>query len=243
MSEQGERLQKVMAHAGVGSRRACEELIAQGRVRVDGVIVTTLGTRVDPNRSIIHVDDMRVMLNDDLVTIALNKPQGVLSTMDDDRGRPTLAEFVEDREERLYHVGRLDFESEGLILLSNDGELTHRLTHPSFEVPKTYLATVEGQVPRGLTKRMLGGVELEEGMVAADRFVIKELGMNASIVEITLHSGANRVVRRMMDQVGFPVMRLVRTQFGTINLGHLKTGRKRLVRGSELAALMHSVGL
>lgn len=242
MSEQGERLQKVMAHAGVGSRRACEDLIDQGRVSVDGQTVTRLGTRVTPDQ-IIRVDGERITFDESKVTIALHKPAGVVSTMDDDLGRNSLAEFVELREERLYHVGRLDTDTEGLILLSNDGELTHRLTHPSYEVPKTYVATVEGQVNRSIIRRLEEGVQLEDGFVKADKVKIIEMGLPNSIIEITLHSGANRVVRRMLDAIHHPVVRLVRTQFGTITLGRLKVGRSRVIGGSELAALMKSVDL
>ncbi|MGO1459848.1 MAG: pseudouridine synthase [Flaviflexus sp.] len=242
MSEQGERLQKVMAHAGVGSRRACEDIIEQGRVSVDGKTVTRLGTRVQPGQ-IIRVDGERVTFDESKVTIALHKPAGIVSTMEDEMGRPSLDQFVGDRDERLYHVGRLDQETEGLILLSNDGDLTHRLTHPSYEVPKTYVATVEGQINKGATNRLEKGVTLEDGVVKADKVKIIEMGLPNSIIEITLHSGANHVVRRMLDAVGFPVVRLVRTQFGTIGLGRLKPGKSRIVGGSELAVLMKSVDL
>lgn len=242
MSEQGERLQKVMAHAGVGSRRTCEEIIESGRVSIDGRTVTRLGTRVTPEQ-IIRVDGERIIFDESKVTMALHKPAGVVSTMEDEMGRPSLAQFIEDRTERLYHVGRLDQETEGLILLSNDGELTHRLTHPSYEIPKTYVATVEGQVNRTLQRTLENGVNLDEGLVKADRVKIIEMGLPNSIVEITLHSGANRVVRRMFEAAGFPVVRLVRTQFGTISIGRIKPGRSRLIRGSELGALMKSVDL
>ena len=242
MSEQGERLQKVMAHAGVGSRRACEEIIEQGRVTIDGKLVTRLGTRVRADQ-LIRVDGERVTFDESKVTMALHKPAGIVSTMEDEMGRPSLAQFIEDRTERLYHVGRLDQETEGLILLSNDGDLTHRLTHPSYEIPKTYVATVEGQVNRTLQRRLENGINLEEGLVKADSVKIIEMGLPNSIVEITLHSGANHVVRRLFETAGFPVVRLVRTQFGSISLGRLKPGRSRIIGGSELGALMKSVDL
>lgn len=241
MSE-GERLQKAMARAGVGSRRSNEILIDQGRVSVDGVQVTEQGTRVRPGQ-VIRVDGERITFDESKVTMALHKPAGVVSTMDDDQGRDSLAQFVADRPERLFHVGRLDLETEGLILLSNDGELTHRLTHPSYEVSKKYVATVDGQVGRGIVKALLAGVRLEEETVAADDAKIVEFGKFASILEITLHSGQNRVVRRMFDALGHPVTRLVRTQFATISLGRLKPGKSRIIRGSELGALMKSVDL
>lgn len=242
MTQQGERLQKVMAQAGVGSRRACEELIDQGRVSVDDAQVTRQGMRVTPDQ-VIRVDGERINFDETKVTIALHKPVGIVSTMDDDLGRPGLSKILENREERLYHVGRLDQDSEGLLLVSNDGELTHRLTHPSFEVSKTYIATVEGMVGRGIVKALTGGVELEDGIARADSAKIIEMGTKASIIELTLHSGRNRVVRRMFDELGHPVQRLVRTHFGTISLGRLKPGQYRVIGGSELGALMKSVGL
>lgn len=239
----GERLQKVLAHAGVGSRRACEDLITQGRVEVNGVTVRELGIRVDPETAVIHVDGNRVQLNEEMLTVALYKPPGVVSTMIDDQGRPTLSDYVEDYTQRLVHVGRLDIETEGLILLSNDGELTHRLTHPSFEVPKTYIARVEGQVTRGLTRVLEQGITLEDGPIKVDQFVLRESALRNSIVEITLHSGRNRIVRRMMEEVGHPVMELVRTRFGNITIGRLKPGKTRVIAGSELGALMKLVDL
>ncbi|MDO4887981.1 MAG: pseudouridine synthase [Actinomycetaceae bacterium] len=239
----GQRLHKVMAHAGVGSRRACENLISQGRVTVNGQVVTELGTRVDPATAVVHVDGTRVQLDTSLVTLALYKPPGVVSTMVDDLGRPALAQYVANRTERLVHVGRLDQDTEGLILLSNDGELTHRLTHPSYEVPKTYVARVEGTVTRGLGRVLKQGITLEDGPIKVDGFVLREAARRNSIVEITLHSGRNRIVRRIMDEVGHPVMELVRTKFGTVQVGHLKPGKTRVVAGSELGALMKLVGL
>lgn len=239
----GERLQKVLAHAGVGSRRACEALIEQGRVSVDGVVVRQLGIRVNPETAVLHVDGNRVQLDETKVTLVCYKQRGIVSTMSDDQGRPTLADYVADRTERLYHVGRLDAETEGLILLTNDGELAHRLTHPSYEVPKTYIARVEGTVTRGLTKVLEKGITLEDGPVKADKFIVREVGKKHSIVEITLHSGRNHIVRRMMEDVGFPVIDLVRTQFGNIVIGRLKPGQVRTVAGSELGALMRMVNL
>ncbi|GAA1647837.1 pseudouridine synthase [Georgenia ruanii] len=239
----GVRLQKVLAGAGLGSRRACEEIIAAGRVTVDGQVVRELGVRVDPTRAVIHVDGLRVQLDDSIVTLALNKPRGVVSTMDDDRGRPSLAQFVADRPERLFHVGRLDADTEGLILLTNDGELAHRLAHPSYEVLKTYLATVEGRVPRSLGQKLKQGVELDDGPVRVDSFTVKETTADASLVEVVLHEGRNRIVRRLMDAVGHPVTRLVRTRIGPVRLGTLKPGRTRVIAGAELGQLMREVGL
>ncbi|MFY9262988.1 MAG: rRNA pseudouridine synthase [Actinomycetaceae bacterium] len=239
----GERLQKVLAHAGVASRRAAEKMIEDGRVSVDGKIVRQLGLRVDPQRAIIHVDGNRVQLDQNLITIALYKEPGVVSTLSDDQGRPTLQKYIEEYPERLVHVGRLDIDTEGLLLMSNDGELVHRLTHPSYEVPKTYIARVEGQVTRGLEKVMEKGITLEDGPIKADRFVVRESQRRNSIIEITLHSGRNRIVRRMMEEVGHPVMELVRTQFGNITVGRLKPGQTRVIGGSELGALMSLVDM
>ncbi|WP_172120019.1 pseudouridine synthase [Actinomyces faecalis] len=251
----GERLQKVLAHAGVASRRACEDLISAGRVSVDGVVVTEPGVRVDPTRQEIRVDGSRVLTNPDVITVLLHKPAGVVTTMDDPQGRPTVAElgaqFVsEHREElehpeavRLVHVGRLDTETEGLLLLSNDGELAHRLMHPSFETSKTYVAIVEGQVESWVPRRLRQGIELEDGLVQADRVVVKDSGPAGSIVEITLHSGRNRIVRRMLDAVGHPVTRLARTRLGPLGIGGLRPGQMRLLTGEEIAALQQEVGL
>ncbi len=239
----GVRLQKVLAGAGLGSRRACEEIITTGRVTVDGQVVRELGVRVDPVHAVIHVDGLRVQLDDSLVTLALNKPRGVVSTMDDDRGRPSLAQFVADRPERLFHVGRLDAETEGLILLTNDGELAHRLAHPSYEVLKTYMATVEGRVPRSLAQKLKNGVELDDGPARVDSFVVKETTADASLVEVVLHEGRNRIVRRLMDAAGYPVTRLVRTRIGPVRLGTLRPGSTRVIAGTELGGLMREVGL
>ncbi|MFC5280357.1 pseudouridine synthase [Arcanobacterium canis] len=239
----GERLQKILSHAGVASRRAAEELISEGRVEVNGQVIRQLGIRVDPTSVSIHVDGMPVQLDQSKFTVAVYKEPGVVSTMHDDQGRRTLAEYVSDRPERLFHVGRLDIDTEGLILLTNDGELAHRLTHPSYEIPKTYIARVEGTVTRGLGKVLEKGITLEDGPINVDKFVLRESQRKNSIIEVTLHSGRNRIVRRMMEEVGHPVMELVRTQFANIQVGHLKPGRYRQVAGSELGALMHMVGM
>lgn len=239
----GERLQKVLAHAGIASRRACEEMIAEGRVEVNGEIVTEMGRRVDPAVDVIHVDGTRVVLNPEHLTIALNKPTGVVSTMSDPEGRPTLADFTKRYNTRLFHVGRLDTDTQGLILLTNDGDLAHRLAHPSHEIPKTYLASVNGRVPRGIVRTLKKGVELEDGVARADAAKVVEVAPMASILEITLHDGRNRIVRRMLDAAGHPVIELVRVQVGPIKLGDLGSGRSRVISGPELGSLMRAVGL
>ena len=239
----GVRLQKVLATAGLGSRRVCEDIIAAGRVSVDGVVVRELGVRVDPRTAVIHVDGLRVQLDTSVVTLALNKPLGVVSTMHDPQGRPSLAQFVADRPERLFHVGRLDAETEGLLLLTNDGELANRLAHPSHEVLKTYLATVEGRVKPGVGVRLRAGIQLEDGPVKVDAFRVVDATPTQTLVEVVLHEGRNRIVRRTLDAVGHPVVRLVRTQVGPIRLGHLTPGRTREITGRELGQLMAAVGL
>ncbi len=239
----GIRLQKVLASAGVGSRRACEALISQGRVKVDGQVVRELGTRVDPDAVTIHVDDLRINIEDAHVTLALNKPVGVVSSMADEFERPDLSQFVDGRSERLFHVGRLDTDTDGLILLTNDGELAHRLAHPSYEIPKVYVAHVEGIVRRGVPNRLAAGVVLEDGPVEVSSFKVIEQGPESAIVEITLHEGRKHIVRRLLDEIGHPVISLTRVAFGSIRLDSLKPGRTRVIAGNELAHLMKTVGL
>ena len=248
----GQRLQKVLAHAGVASRRACEQLIADGRVSVDGITVTEAGVRVDPLTQEIRLDGSRILTNPELITLMLHKPAGVVTTMDDPEGRPTVAQYGRDYlaehpelpdSLRLVHVGRLDTETEGLLLLSNDGELSHRLMHPSFEIAKTYVAIVEGQVEPWVPRKLRRGIELEDGEAKADRVTVKDSGPRGSIVEITLHSGKNRIVRRMLDAVGHPVTRLARTRLGPLRLGNLRPGQTRPLSGEEIAALQQEVGL
>ncbi|MCZ0912757.1 pseudouridine synthase [Gordonia amicalis] len=244
--EDGVRLQKVLAQAGVASRRGAEEMIAAGRVKVDGVVVTEQGLRINPDTAIIHVDDARVIMDETRQYLAFNKPKGWQSTMADDQGRPCVGDVVAERVmagQRLFHVGRLDADTEGLLLLTNDGELAHRLMHPSFEVPKTYLATLKGEVPRGIARQLREGIELEDGPVKVDRFTVIEVHEGQSLVRITLHEGRNRIVRRMMDEVGFPVTKLVRTHVGTVALGEQRPGSLRVLGNDEVGALYKAVGL
>ena len=231
------RLQKVLAAAGVGSRRACEELISAGRVTVDGRVVTEMGLRVDPGTAVIAVDGDRINVREDLVYLALNKPRGVLSAMSDSRGRPTVADLVADRPERLFHVGRLDADSEGLLLLTNDGELAHRLMHPSFGVAKTYLATVPAPVDREVARRLREGVRLDDGAVRVDAFRVVQTSGDRAIVEVVLHEGRKHIVRRLLAEVGHPVQRLVRTAIGPVRLGGQRAGTTRDLTRTELAAL------
>ncbi|MFG2058070.1 pseudouridine synthase [Micromonospora sp. NPDC048930] len=240
--EGAERLQKVLAAAGVGSRRACEDLIFRRRVTVNGR-VAQLGDKADPARDVIHVDGERLQADVRLVYVAMNKPRGVVTTMADEKGRTELADFIGARlEQRVYHVGRLDADSEGLLLLTNDGTLAHKLMHPSYEVLKTYLAEVAGPIPRNLGKRLTAGVELEDGPVKVDSFkVVDSLGKTAQ-VELTLHEGRKHIVRRLMAEMGHPVSRLIRTSIGPIKLGDLRTGRLRRLTNAEVAALFKAVG-
>lgn len=239
----GVRLQKVLAGAGLGSRRSCEGLIRAGRVTVDGLRVEQQGVRVDPSSAVIHVDGLRVQLDQTSLTLALHKPAGVLSTMADEQHRPDLSAYVAGRGERLFHVGRLDAETTGLILLTNDGELAHRLTHPSYEVMKTYVAQVEGHITGAVRRRLLAGVQLDDGPAAVDSLSIRASSSTASIVELDLHEGRNRIVRRLLAEVGHPVTKLSRTRIGPIRLGALKSGATREIGGKDLGELMAAVGL
>ncbi|MFJ8213462.1 pseudouridine synthase [Streptomyces sp. NPDC096033] len=238
---EGERLQKVLARAGMGSRRACEELIEQARVEVNGEIVTEQGKRVQPKDEI-KVDGLTVATQSYLF-FALNKPAGVVSTMEDPDGRQCLGDYVTNRETRLFHVGRLDTETEGIILLTNHGELAHRLTHPKYGVQKTYVAAITGSLPRDIGKRLKDGIELEDGWARADNFrVVDQVGKNY-LVEVTLHEGRKHIVRRMLSEAGFPVDKLVRTAFGPIELGDQKSGWLRRLTNTEVGMLMREVGL
>jgi 23S rRNA pseudouridine2605 synthase len=245
-SPEGVRLQKVLSQAGIASRRAAELMITAGRVEVDGHVVTELGTRVDPHLSVVRVDGARVMLDDTLVHLALNKPRGMHSTMSDDLGRPCIGDLIEHRvrgNKKLIHVGRLDADTEGLILLTNDGELAHRLMHPSYEVPKSYVAMVNGTVPRGLGKILRAGVELEDGPVAVDDFAVVDSVPGKTMVRVTLHEGRKRIVRRLLAEVGHPVESLVRTEIGAVSLGNQRPGSIRPLRRDEIGALYKAVGL
>ena len=239
----GVRLQKLMAAGGVGSRRVCENLIEQGRVEVDGQVVTELGVRINPQTQVVHVDGVRVNLDEDRVYLAFNKPKGVVTTMHDELGRVSLEDYVGNREQRLFHVGRLDADTEGLLLLTNDGDLAHRLQHPAYGVLKTYVATIRGPVQRDVGKRLREGVELEDGPVSVDSFRIVDHQPGKAMVEVVLHEGRKHVVRRMLEAVGHPVLELVRTEVGPIRLADLKSGRTRRLNKAEIGALYKAAGL
>ena len=242
-SRDGIRLQKVLADAGVASRRASEQLIAEGRVSVDGAVVRVQGTRVDPQRAVVRVDGERIPVARGQVYLAANKPLGMVSTMADPQGRACLGDLVADREERLFHVGRLDADTEGLILLTNDGSAAHRLAHPSFGVKKVYRAVVAGPLGRDVGARLRSGIELDDGIAAIDTFRVIDQSGDRAQVELTLHVGRHRVVRRLMDEVGHPVRQLVRLEFGPIRLGRLRPGDVRRITGAELGGLLDEVDL
>jgi 23S rRNA pseudouridine2605 synthase len=237
------RLQKLLAQSGVASRRKCEELMLAGEVEVDGQVVTRLGTKVDPATAVVRVSGRRLPPVSAHVYLVLNKPRGVVSTMSDPEGRRTLSDFVADRSERLFHVGRLDTDTDGLILLTNDGDFAQRLAHPSYEVEKTYVAEVAGRVDRGTVRTLLDGVVLDDGPVEVRRARVISTTADRGIVELVVHEGRNRIVRRLLDQVGHPVQRLTRTAIGPVRIGALRTGSLRELSRDEVGSLLDVAGL
>jgi len=239
----GVRLQKLLAAAGVGSRRTCENLISAGRVEVDGHIVTELGVRIDPHTQTVHVDGSRVQLDESRVYLAFNKPLGVVSTMSDDLGRPCVGDFVSNRKERLFHVGRLDADTEGLLLLTTTVTSPTGSSTRHYGVLKTYLAQIPGPVPRDLGKRLRAGIELVDGPVKIDSFKLVDSAPGKALVEVQLHEGRKHVVRRLLEAVGHPVITLVRTDVGPIRLGDLRSGRMRSLNRPEIGQLYSAAGL
>jgi 23S rRNA pseudouridine2605 synthase len=235
-----QRLQKVLAASGVASRRVCEDLISAGRVTVDGRRAT-LGDKVEPTTAEIYVDGERVITDRSRVYLMMNKPKGVVSTMDDEKGRTALADYLPFVGQRIYHVGRLDQDSEGLMLLTNDGDLAHKLMHPSFGVNKTYLVQIPGPVPRGLSREMRTGIELEDGPAKLDSFRVVDSVGRSALVEVVLHEGRKHIVRRMFDAVGHPVTRLVRVAIGPVKLGDLRAGKTRRLNSQEISDLFKAV--
>ena len=233
----GVRVQKVLAAAGVGSRRHCEGLIAAGRVSVDGVVVTEQGVRVDPNSAVVRLDGARIPTADHLVVYAFNKPRGMLTTMKDPRGRPCVGDKVAEIDRRLFHVGRLDADSEGLLLLTNDGDLAHNLTHPTRGVAKTYVAWVPGPVRSATLTRLRAGVPIDDRIVEVDSARVRERDGARVLVEVVIHEGRKHIVRRLLAAVGHPVVRLVRTRIGPLSLGSLPPGQVRLLSADERRAL------
>jgi 23S rRNA pseudouridine2605 synthase len=241
------RLQKLLAQSGVASRRKCEELMLEGLVVVDGEVVTRLGTKVDPRTAVIRVDGKRLPPISEKVYLVLNKPRGVVSTMSDPEGRRTISDLVADRPERLFHVGRLDTDTSGLLLLTNDGDFAQRMAHPSYEVDKTYVAEVDGEVTKETVATLLEGVELDDGPVTVTKARIISVsgrGRGAkSIVEMVIHEGRNRIVRRLLEQLGHPVRRLTRTAIGPVQLVGLDSGALRDLTLAELGQLLDSAQL
>ena len=237
------RLQKLLAQSGVASRRKCEELMLDGQVEVDGEVVTRLGTKVDPATAVVRVAGRRLPPISPHVYLVLNKPRGVVSTMSDPEGRRSLEELTRDRPERLFHVGRLDTDTDGLLLLTNDGDFAQRVAHPSYELDKTYVAEVAGLVDRATTRALLAGVELEDGPVAVSSVRVVSRHGERSIVELVIHEGRNRIVRRLLAQVGHPVRRLTRTAVGPVLLRGMSTGEVRDLTRDELGVLLDAAHL
>ena len=241
------RLQKLLAQSGVASRRRCEELMLAGLVEVDGEVVTRLGTKVDPRTAVIRVEGRRLPPVSDHVYLVLNKPRGVVSTMSDPEGRRTLSDLLADRPERLFHVGRLDTDTDGLLLLTNDGDFAQQVAHPSYELEKTYVAEVDGVVDKATVRRLRAGVELDDGPVEVHSCRVVSTSRSAkgdrSIVELVIHEGRNRIVRRLLDEVGHPVRRLTRTAIGPVVLRGLAPGELRELTGDELGTLLDAAKL
>jgi len=233
------RLNKIIADAGITSRRGADELIIDGRVSVDGFTCRELGAKFDPQMVKVMVDGETIARTLTKSYVVLHKPKGVLSTMYDPEGRPSLADFIDLRKERLFHVGRLDKDSEGLILLTNDGDLTFRATHPSFGLEKTYIIEFDGKLPVGAEKTLLKGIELEDGIGRVLSF--KQL--SPQWIEVTIHEGRYHIIRRLMEAVDVTVMRLIRTNFGPISLGDTPEGRWRDLNAGELANLQKALQL
>ena len=245
-SGEGIRLQKVLAAAGVASRRMSDKLIDEGGVEVNADIVTRQGVRVDPDHDVIRVDGSRVVVDETMQYFALNKPRGVQSTMHDDMGRPCVGDIVGekvDAGQRLFHVGRLDAATQGLLILTNDGELANRLIHPKYGIKKTYLATVLGEVDKKDLRRLTQGIELDDGIARADDADIIDVWQGRSLVKVVLHEGRKHIVRRMLKAAGFPVQELVRTKIHTVQLGEQTPGTLRALNRSELTSLFNAVDM
>jgi len=241
MSE--ERLQKILSRAGIASRRAAEKLILEGRVKVNDEIITELGTKIDPSECTIKVDGRKITLEEQKIYLILNKPKGILSTAKDDRGRKTVIDLIEDVDERIYPVGRLDFNTEGLILLTNDGDLMNALLHPKFQIKKTYLARVSGKINERKLDKLRMGIRLEDGMTAPAEVYLIQSDENSAEVELTIHEGRNRQVRRMFAAIGCDVKKLKRIHFADLTVEGLKAGHYRHLTKLEIEKLYKMTGL
>ena len=232
------RLNKIIADAGIASRRAADQLILEGRVSVDGEIIIELGGKYDPEINDVKVDGESLSINKSKTYLAFHKPAGIISTMSDPEGRANLGDYFKDRKDRLYHVGRLDKDSEGIILLTNDGDLAHRATHPSYRLEKRYLVEVEGEFNKQMSDQLLQGVRLEDGLARAMKVVhARAVSKNHHWVEITIHEGRFHIIRRLIESLGLKVLRLIRLDFGPINLGDMKPGRHRVLNSQEMTNL------
>ncbi len=232
------RLNKIIADAGIASRRAADQLILEGRVSVDGQIIIELGGKYDPEINDVKVDGESLSINKSKTYLAFHKPAGIISTMSDPEGRANLGDYFKDRKDRLYHVGRLDKDSEGIILLTNDGDLAHRATHPSYGLEKRYLVEVEGEFNKQMSDQLLQGVRLEDGLARAMKVVhARAVSKNHHWVEITIHEGRFHIIRRLIESLGLKVLRLIRLDFGPINLGDMKAGRHRVLNSQEMTNL------
>ena len=232
------RLNKIIADAGISSRRAADQLILDGRVTVDGSVVIELGGKYDPEINEIKVDGESLSISKSKTYLAFHKPAGIISTMSDPEGRANLGDYFKDRRDRLYHVGRLDKDSEGIILLTNDGDLAHRATHPSYGLEKRYLVEIEGEFNKQMSDQLLQGVRLEDGLARAMKVVhARAVSKNHHWVEITIHEGRYHIIRRLIESLGLKVLRLIRLDFGPINLGDMKAGRHRVLNSQELTNL------
>ena len=232
------RLNKIIADAGIASRRAADQLILDGRVTVDGSVVIELGGKYDPEINEVKVDGESLSISKSKTYLAFHKPAGIISTMSDPEGRANLGDYFKDRKDRLYHVGRLDKDSEGIILLTNDGDLAHRATHPSYGLEKRYLVEIEGEFNKQMSDQLLQGVKLEDGLARAMKVVhARAVSKNHHWVEITIHEGRYHIIRRLIESLGLKVLRLIRLDFGPINLGDMKAGRHRVLNSQELTNL------
>lgn len=237
------RLQKILADAGVASRRKAEEMILEGRVKVDGKVIRVLGSKVDPNKSEVEVDGEVIHQQKSKIYLALNKPRGILSTLSDPENRPHLGDLLQDRRERLFHVGRLDKESEGLLLLTNDGDLAHRATHPSFSLPKNYLLELRGGVSKEIADAFRQGIELDDGMAKVDKLTVLPGQPGRTLFDVVIHDGRNQILRRMAEATGLTIERLIRIGMGPIKLGELTPGKWREIKGAELLSLQKALSI
>lgn len=236
-----ERLQKVMAHAGVASRRVCEQMIINGKVMVNGKLITKLGTKVDPQNDVIKVNGKIVRRKEEKVYYILNKPRGYLSSVSDDRGRKTVIDLMGSVTERIYPVGRLDYDSEGLLILTNDGYLANKIMHPRYQIRKLYLVEVNGFFHQNALEKMRSGVRLEDGITSEAYVEVLQSAPTKSLIKIGIHEGRNRQIKRMCQALGFNVKRLVRTQIGPIKLGSLPKGSYRHLTIEEVGKLKQAV--